>query len=378
MNPLSSSLSSVSSMTSALSDDEQDMNIIGGGHEHVAFQILLNIPDDNDFVDAASTSHQMLAITEHQRIWKERLEKYYPQFLELRKKLGMNYKDFYPIASNIDKIQEGEIEQLPTLMKYVVNFPVDWYTIIQELDETSEDAQEELIRAYKNVYNKRDEIVRSALEFAKNSNDISANYILRYSPAKWIFQYNNPTEEELIEFFNDNIQQQHYEDPMEFKLFTDFIWIFCERFGPRYEMLVYDIQYLNQKTAQKYKNFPKLANKLTHDKLYGYDNLRGNYHNIIEFMVRNSIRPDYSVLLPTTRYINSRLEHDFSSRSEVICLDYVNETDEQFEIFAKEYLNIIQMFARGGVKLTERDITQVDPRISKNSPLYMELLRECL
>ena len=113
-------------------------NIIGSSHEHMAFQILLHISDDRDFLCTLQTSKQMRNIASHQRIWKERMELYYPEYRELRLQTGLACKEFYPVASLIFRIahQKKKNEQMYPIKKladYIVNVDIDCDLIYQKI-----------------------------------------------------------------------------------------------------------------------------------------------------------------------------------------------------------------------------------------------------
>lgn len=61
--------------------------------------ILINIPDDENFIAACKSSKKMQEICSHEDVWEERLRKYYPDTVETKIRSGLSWKIFYPIAS---------------------------------------------------------------------------------------------------------------------------------------------------------------------------------------------------------------------------------------------------------------------------------------
>ena len=74
-------------------------------------QILINIPNDQDFLNACATSKTMMALCEHADLWEERLRRYYPLFVELKDRTQMTWQDIYIFAHLLKGVREKWIRQ---------------------------------------------------------------------------------------------------------------------------------------------------------------------------------------------------------------------------------------------------------------------------
>ena len=72
-------------------------------------QILVNIQNDQDFMNACSTSKTMLALCQHEDLWEDRLRRYYPQFVELKSRTHMKWIDIYAFAVSLRVIKENPL-----------------------------------------------------------------------------------------------------------------------------------------------------------------------------------------------------------------------------------------------------------------------------
>ncbi len=107
-------------------------------------QILLNIEDDTEFMNACQTSKRMRDVCSHQDLWEERLKMYYPQTVPTKIRTGLTWRQFYPIASLFnqyvklyDRLNEGEANIDPVIAlllkrigRYLTNFVFDYSMVL--------------------------------------------------------------------------------------------------------------------------------------------------------------------------------------------------------------------------------------------------------
>ena len=161
----------------------------------MAFQILLHIPSDRDFLSALRTSKQMRSIASHQRIWKERLEFHYPQHLELHLQTGLDWKKFYPIASLLSQIYCNRLTKhregwINSLVIHILNseLELDLNLIIQKLAHIPDEEhtfKKFLSWRYDELYIKSEKVFLQLLNIVQ----FDTHYIYKVAP---FFIYHDP------------------------------------------------------------------------------------------------------------------------------------------------------------------------------------------
>ena len=68
-------------------------------------EILVDIPNDQTLYKLCSVNNEMRALCEHVDLWEQRYRKYYPQFLDVKLKTNLSWKDAYQITSRIRHAQ---------------------------------------------------------------------------------------------------------------------------------------------------------------------------------------------------------------------------------------------------------------------------------
>ena len=80
-------------MSSSSNNSNESYSRIGGENDLIAKQILLNIEDDDKMVQVCMSSKAMQEVCKQADLWKERLEKYYPKYIAMK-------KSFYNFSNN--------------------------------------------------------------------------------------------------------------------------------------------------------------------------------------------------------------------------------------------------------------------------------------
>ena len=103
------------------------MSRIGPENDLSAKMILLDIEDDNAFVQTCSTSRTMRDLCSSNLIWKERLHRYYPDTVDVPKQMKMTEKEFYPIVSLLRQ------KKYMRLLKYIEERNVTLFSIFMHV-----------------------------------------------------------------------------------------------------------------------------------------------------------------------------------------------------------------------------------------------------
>ena len=360
-------------------------NIIGSSHEHMAFQILLHIPDDRDFLSALRTSKQMISIASHQRIWKERTEFYYPEYLKLQLQTGLNWKDFYPFVSLISRIERlqrtnEQILQLRKLVNWLVNCDIDYDLIFQEIRHFGVDKTmfvDFLCSKYEASNVKSEKTFVHIVNLIKS--DIHYSYkifsFFKYHNPKILFEMHNGERDKIIATFLSilNYQNKPY-NSMENKFANDCIELYYSTFSEPYcnnevYILVFMMCNFRLNGHHKYMKFltPDLLTQQMITKIQDT-----HVWNFISFMITHGIRPIFKKLLLT--------ETALAVRS-ILHESKVNNNwnaDDSKSVFTTFFLDVIREFSDRGVHLTQDEVDSIHPLVAANSPIYMQMLRDCM
>ena len=104
------------------------MSLSGFGQDHdlVTKQILLEIQEDDDLAQAIVTNRRAKEITDNDNFWKERLIKYFPEFvLDKADFPKLTWREFYIIISLFHSFQPTPGHYGSAIIEYDPNFAVD-------------------------------------------------------------------------------------------------------------------------------------------------------------------------------------------------------------------------------------------------------------
>ena len=329
-------------------------NIIGNSHEHTALLILLYTSSDRDFLSALQTSQQMRNIASQQRIWKERLELYYPDYLEFRIQTGLNWKQFYPIAPLMSRMflledecwdwKEGK-ELCQKLADHIVKCDLDYNLIVQKIDARAGFLTRDLISALFNTHMKP--YADSEKIFMRMLNIIKSDR----NKIKEIFWY----------IMNDS--QMHLSCVYN-KFINGFTDIYFSTFSEPYDNVEIDMLMLTG-THLKFLTPTILTEKII-DYICRPSHRILSCWKIILYMITHKIRPIFRKFL---------LTEEAMGYQPVAVQDFCVDTSQKK--YGTVFLDVIQEFSNGGIHLTQEEVDSVHLTVAANSPIYMQTLRDC-
>ncbi len=416
------------SSTSDISDTSNDefYSRIGGENDLIAKQILLNIEDDDKMVAVCMTSKAMQEVCKQPDLWKERLEKYYPKYIGMKKKLDLDWNIFYPIASRLNKIAElkGDYQGDEYVMiarqemlekierrlgKYLSEIELDYSLLFNKKFQEKYGLDIAFILGEYLLQQGEHEKFKS-LKLEDISTDKYQVLLSQFMPIDFIFDIYY--EEELL------VTMYKYYSKFTNVRAIEFIKIFNQKFGMserNFTIFLTFAVYQNLLTTadwllENFSNLSSVINKsnfnvsdiLTIDELrvslqipqdedqddYQAREMYEQLSIFITFMITRNIKPNFNLLLPTNELLQSSFiqdtfdhdniddeENDDNNQNNEVVIeekDRLKAYDSLITLSALEYL--LKLFAMANMKPSSNTINALSPKIKEFYPQFYKYL----
>lgn len=352
---------------------------IGPESDLTTKQILINIPDDQQFVAACSTNKKMQQLCAHEDLWEERLKKYYPKYVPLKKLYKISWHKLYPLVSLISELKKTFLDG------HGLDNPYSW----KKLDTPSSKIKDRIAQYF--VSNDLYDLIPIIFTRKDNWHFRLSDYDLRNIYTDILFriigkfiQNNDERIVNIVSELNSDrmLHKRSFEELLIYYGSADFILESIDKNSNEYDIVSYYTNNLDSFTPKKAKEFIEKAYQIYPDLdqellLILPDALDSGHFGLADFIVKNYDRDTISTFL-TDIIIRNNHDHDDFSRQisymigRKIRPDYVGLFSASIANIS--ILNIIKSFAAGNIYPDKSDLMILDKRFS-DIEIYDDIIK---
>lgn len=352
---------------------------IGPESDLTAKQILINIPDDQQFVAACRTNKKMQELCAHEDVWEERLKKYYPDYVSLKKLYKISWRKLYPLVSLISELKKTFQDG------HDLDKPYSW----EKLDTPSSKIEDRIAQYFVSndlydliliIFSRKDNWRFRLSEYDRRN--IYTNILYRII-GKFI-QSNDKRIVNIVDKLGSSqlINNRSFQELLAYYGSADFILEIIDKNSNEYDIASFYTNNVNSFTPRKAKDFIEKAYQIYSDLdqellLILSDAIDYGHFGLADFIVKNYDRDTISTFL-TDILIRNNHDHDDFSRQisymigRKIRPDYVALFSAS--IANNTILNIIKSFVAGNIYPDESDLVILNRRFS-DIEIYEDIIK---
>ena len=387
-----------------------DYTYLGGDFDLPAKKILLDIEDDDAFVAACATNSAMRDICAGEDIWRERLNRYYPEMIQFKDELTLTLKEFYPIVSLLDKINKvsrrgtnPETEKLLVrLFQYVLKYKFDYTSffsfILTKFNKISPFLFFKLLSIEMIKKNDIQRFLNYQVSY-KLQRGVIYDILKKYASPKTTYEILNTNIANFFSFMQgEKVSQSYmkelseyffeYVRPIDYNLFLSHL--IEHSYGKVVDWFI---------QSNKITNISEILTKYIINK-----DLETNgslIDAILIYMFSRRISPDFRILLPTNTILKDRNffiregDYDFDYYDNDVDTDTEEDSDEdntapklpleKFEVEAymntvnhNTLLHIINRSVLSNIFPSEDVLAEIPPIVEKEYPEFMPKIYDIL